>query len=119
MAETAGAATAPRLAGVWRRLGAFVLDGLGGGGPLLFLGFAAYDWAVALGQAGRALGFAVALAYFGALNSTLGGGQTLGKRLLGLRVVDRQGQRITLPRSLLRCLVLWVPWFLNGVFITA
>ena len=46
--------------------------------------------------------------------SALFGGQTLGKRLLGVRAVGRAGALMTLPASLLRYSVLGVPFFLNG-----
>lgn len=38
------------------------------------------------------------------------GGATPGKRRLGLRVVDRQGHRITLSRALVRSAVKLAPW---------
>src|SRR5688572_4687565 len=67
-----------------------------------------------MGGYGRLLGFAVALAYFGVMNSRIGGGQTLGKRLLGVRVVAGDGRTLSLPRSFLRYCVLGIPFFLNG-----
>jgi uncharacterized RDD family membrane protein YckC len=77
---------------------------------------ALFDWAASLGQAGRLIGFATALLYFGLLNSHFGGGQTLGKRLLGIRVVDRNGDTLSAMRSVVRFLVLGVPYFLNGLW---
>ena len=38
---------------------------------------------------------------------------TWGKRKMGLRVVDRHGVRLSLPRSLLRSLLKFVPWELT------
>src|SRR5690348_14117245 len=84
--ESRTAEQRPPIAGFWRRLAAFVVDALILGVPAMLLGFAMFDWAASLGQAGRLIGFVVALLYFGLLNSRLGGGQTLGKRLLGIRV---------------------------------
>ena len=105
---------APCAAGFWRRSAAFIIDAtlLGVVGALA--GWALFDLFARMGGYGRALGFVVALAYFGAMNSTLFAGQTLGKRLLGVRVVGRSGAPLSLPQSLLRYTILGVPFFLNG-----
>jgi uncharacterized RDD family membrane protein YckC len=68
-----------------------------------------------MGAYARLIGFAIALAYFGLCNSRIGGGQTLGKRWLGVRVVDGHDQLLSLPRSLLRYAVLGIPFFANGL----
>jgi len=44
----------------------------------------------------------ISLAYFAILNSGIAGGATLGKRLMGIRVVNRAGDTIGLGRSLWR-----------------
>ncbi|WP_199098535.1 RDD family protein [Dyella sp. ASV21] len=103
------------IASFWRRLGAFAIDalilGLGG----LFIGALSFDGLARLGIYGRVLGFIIALGYFGLFNSRYGEGQTPGKKLLGLRVVDAGGQCIALPKSLLRYAVLGLPFFLNNL----
>ena len=38
---------------------------------------------------------------------------TLGKRKLGLRVVDQQGAQLTFPRALVRALLKFLPWELT------
>ena len=68
-----------------------------------------------MGDLARIIGFVIALAYFGIGNSRMCGGQTLAKRWLGLRVVDRQGDMLSLPRASLRYVVLGVPFFANGL----
>ncbi|MCG8512004.1 MAG: RDD family protein, partial [Rhodospirillales bacterium] len=107
------------IAGFWRRVAAFLVDTVILAIPLMVVGFTFFEWAVGLGQAGRLVGFTVALLYFGLLNSRINGGQTLGKRLLRIRVIDRTGEMLSPARSVLRFLVLWVPYFLNGVFFDA
>lgn len=102
------------VSGFWRRVGAFAIDGLVLGVPGATGGMLLFDALAQLGVYGRAVGFAVSLAYFGLLNSRLGGGQTLGKRALGIRATTLDGQLLPVPRSLLRYSVLGVPWFLNG-----
>lgn len=103
------------IAGFWPRVGALTIDGLvlGIGGVLA--GTLFFDQFARLGFYGRLLGFAIALAYFGICNSRLAGGQTPGKMVLGLRVVNAQGDLLSLPRSLVRYLVLGIPFFANGL----
>jgi uncharacterized RDD family membrane protein YckC len=104
-----------KIAGFWRRLGAFVIDLLLLGIAGMILGALFFDTFARMGAYARLIGFAIALAYFGICNSRIGGGQTLGKRWLGVRVVDAHDQLLTLPRSLLRYAVLGIPFFCNGL----
>lgn len=113
---------APRLAaiaGFWRRLFAFCIDGLLLGALGACIGFFAYDNLAALGDWGRAVGFAIALIYFGAMDSNLFGGQTLGKRIVGVRVVTATGLPLSVGASALRATIFCAPYFLNGAFIDA
>lgn len=104
-----------RIAGFWRRLAAFVIDGILLGIAGVILGALLFDTFARMGAYARLIGFAIALAYFGICNSRIGGGQTLGKRLFGVRVVDSHDQPLSLPRSLLRYVVLGIPFFANGL----
>ena len=99
------------ISGFWRRLFAFLIDCL-----ILAIigwlsGFFLFDFYVHLGGWGRLLGFSIALLYFGLLNSSMGKGQTLGKRTMQIEVVNRWGDHISLGRSLLRFAILGIPWF--------
>ncbi len=58
---------------------------------------------------GHLIGLAVVLAYFGLLNSRVGSGKTLGKRLVGIAVRDEQNHPIGTGRSLLRISILALP----------
>lgn len=107
-----------QIAGFWRRLLAFFVDCLVLGVPAAFVGNFFFDELAALGQNGRAIGFVVSLLYFSLLNSSVGGGQTIGKRLLGIRVVGASGKPIGLARAVLRTLVLALPFYLNGLELT-
>jgi uncharacterized RDD family membrane protein YckC len=112
----------PRLAtiaGFWRRLLAFCLDGLFLGAFGACLGLVAYDRLAALGDWGRAVGFAISLLYFGAMDSELSGGQTLGKRILGIKVVGAGGAPLSVRASTLRAAIFCVPYFLNGTSVDA
>jgi len=77
-------------------------------------GSLAFDSLARMGGWERVIGFAVALLYFGILNSAIGGGRTVGKRVLGLRVVSGAGNPLGLGRSLVRFSVMGVPYFLNN-----
>lgn len=103
----------PRISGFWRRLFAFALDGLLLGVVGAALGFALFDTLAHLGAWGRLVGFGIALAYFGILNSAVGKGQTLAKRLFGIHVVDRDGNYISVGTSCVRSAILAAPIFLN------
>jgi len=104
---------APAAAGFWRRTAAFLVDALLLGIVGMLAGWALFDVFARMGGYGRLLGFIVALAYFGVMNSARFSGQTLGKRLLRVRVVGQDGSLLSLPKSLLRYCVLGIPFFLN------
>ncbi|MDD9305274.1 MAG: RDD family protein [Desulfobacter sp.] len=72
---------------------------------------------VGLGVWGRGIGFPIAVVYFAIFNSRMGGGQTLGKRILKIQVVDKTGEFLDLPQSTLRYFVIGLPYFLNGAII--
>lgn len=105
--------------GAWRRLGAFCIDGLVLGIIGIALGAVAFARLAELGPWGRLLGFVIAVAYFGVLESRVGGGRTLGKRLLGIRVVDHSGHALSLAQALFRSTIFFVPYFLNGLMLGA
>lgn len=104
----------PWLAGFWMRFFALTIDLLIIGIFGFLLGLLLEDFFSSLGTWGRGIGYAIALIYFGILNSDLGNGQTLGKRLLKLKVVDQHNQSISVFRSLIRSSILFLPYFLNG-----
>lgn len=110
--ETDATAFAP-FAGFWRRVAAFLVDGLVLGGIGHALGLALSDVFVRMGPWGRGVGFLVALVYFVAQESG-GDGQSPGKRLLRIRVVDAGGRALSPARGLLRFAVFGVPYFLAG-----
>lgn len=105
-----------RYAGFWRRVAACVLDGLvlGMVGQILGLLFA--QQFMTLGQAGRLIGFAIAAGYFIPAHHLWG--QTLGKRLMRIRVQALDGRPVSVTAATIRYAALDVPWFLNGVFFT-
>ena len=101
------------IAGFRRRVAAFVVDALILGLVGYLLGLALFDVFVRLGPWGPCVGFVVALGYF--VPQECGrGGQSLGKRLLRIRVVDAQGRALRPARGAARFAVLGAPYFLIG-----
>src|SRR5476649_2218657 len=105
------------IAGLWRRIGACLIDGM-----LLFLigqaaGLVLYQQFSALGPWGVCVGVLITLVYFGVTQSRLGGGQSAGMRLLGLKVVSRNGEMLGFPAACVRAALFCLVFFLNGVVI--
>jgi uncharacterized RDD family membrane protein YckC len=104
-----------RIAGFWRRVGALVVDGVVLGSIGFPLGLLLGERLAPVGTPARLIGLLVIIPYLGVLGSQVGNGQTVGKRLLGIRVVDADGNALPLNRSLVRALLLSLPWILNGI----
>jgi uncharacterized RDD family membrane protein YckC len=114
MQEDSAAAVESGPAGFWRRFGAFVVDAIVLGLAGQLLGLVLADALIRAGEWGRLIGFLIAGAYFVPLESGWGGGRSLGKRLLGLRVVNALGRPPGPVRAALRYAIFGVPYFLNG-----
>jgi len=106
------------ISGFWRRIGAFAIDTIILGIVGFGLGLILEKQFVQLGGWGRFVGFFIALFYFGVLNSRVFDGQTVGKKLVNIRVVDGNNESIDLSRSFARYSLLGVPFFLNGAQFT-
>lgn len=111
-------ASAEWISGFWRRIAAFAIDTIILGLVGLGLGLFLETQFVELGGYGRFIGFFIALFYFGVLNSKIFGGQTVGKKLLNIRVVNASNEPIDVFHSFARYSVLGVPFFLNGAQFT-
>ena len=103
--------------GFWKRIFAMMLDGILLGLFGALIGFVMFDQLARLGGWGRLAGFSVALIYFGVFNSVVGNGQTPGKRMMKIRVIDHSGNYISLAKSFLRFIILGLPFFLNQALI--
>ncbi len=84
-----------KYSGFWRRVFAYSIDAILLGIIGLALGFTFYEHFLAIGQTGRLYGLVIYLAYFATMNSKIGNGQTLGKRMLGIKVVGLDGSTLT------------------------
>ena len=98
---------------LWRRIVAFVVDGviLALAASVVALPF--FETFSRLGPWGPVVGFCMALPYFAILNSSVGHGQTLGKRLMHIQVVDKNGATISFSKSLVRYVIFAVPYYVS------
>lgn len=106
------------ISGFWRRICALFVDTLLLGILGFILGLLLESTFVEIGAWGRLVGFAIALVYFGIGNSSITGGQTLGKKVLKVRVVSCENTSISVAKSFLRYIVLAIPFSLNGAPLT-
>jgi len=99
-------------AGFWIRLVAYLIDGV-----LLYV--VNYILGLVLQDAGGIVSFVVNIAYFVYFWSGQGGGQTVGMRVFGLRVIRTDGSALTITQALIRwvgllvsflCLLIGVIW---------
>jgi uncharacterized RDD family membrane protein YckC len=104
-----------RIGTLWRRLAAFLVDTLLVGVAGNFLALPFFNAFSSLGAWARVVGFLLALPYYSIFNSAAGNGQTIGKRLLHLQVVDIRGNPISFLKSLIRYAVFAIPYFLNSL----
>ena len=106
------------ISGFWRRIVAIFVDFLILGLLGFILGLLLSNIFIQMGGWGRLIGFIIALSYFAAMNSKLFNGQTIGKKILKIKVVNSSNEFIPLGKSILRSLVLLIPVFLNGAQFT-
>lgn len=106
---------AAHFAGFWRRFGALVVDALVLGAVGFPLGLLLGERFAPVGTPARLIGLLVVVPYLGFLGSEIGKGQTLGKRVLRLRVVDADGRCLSLSRAFVRAALLSLPWIFNGI----
>ncbi len=107
-----------KYSGFWRRVFAYSIDAILLGIVGLVLGFTFYDHFLSIGQTGRLYGLVIYLTYFATMNSKIGNGQTLGKRMLGIKVVGQDGCSLEFKRAFSRQAIVAAPIFLNGVTVS-
>jgi len=106
--------TFPPIAGFWRRFFAWVIDSLLLGVIGQVIGVIFSSFLFSIGPYGRPIGLLFIIPYFGIMNSRIGGGQTIGKRLLKISVRNKNNEPIGLGRSIARILLLALPALFNG-----
>jgi len=104
-----------KISGFWRRLAALAIDVL----ILAAIGFVVgtlfFNALARLGSQGYWIGLLIAIAYFSWMNSSLNNGQTIGKQVMKIRVVDVLGNTISLGRSIKRSALWLVPFMYSSV----
>lgn len=91
--------------GFWRRFFADFLDAIFLGIPGYGIGYLfKYNFS-AMGSHAIWIGLVCSFIYYGLQHTRIGGGQTPGKRLLGIQVLRRDGQYLDFGKSFLRYLV--------------
>jgi uncharacterized RDD family membrane protein YckC len=94
---------------IFRRFLALIIDfiiiGLLGYLSGLFL----EEFYVSLGVYGTLIGTTIVMIYFSLLQSKLGGGQSIGKIIIGTKVTSLNGEYLTLEKSFLRSFILYFP----------
>jgi uncharacterized RDD family membrane protein YckC len=105
------------IAALWRRVLAFVFDGI-----ILFVAATLvaapfFETFSRLGSWGALVGFCLALPYFAILDSSIGNGRTVGKHVMHVRVIDKNGATISFGKSVVRYTVFAVPYFLNQLLL--
>jgi uncharacterized RDD family membrane protein YckC len=99
----------------WTRIGAMLIDSIILGVFGFILGLIFNTFFISIGEKAKLVGWIISLFYFSVLNSKINKGQTFGKKLMNIQVVDIQGNFISLKTSFLRALILTAPFFLNGL----
>ena len=103
-----------KLASRKRRFLAFVID-------ILLISLTGYlstfffeNFYMKLGNYGKLIGAFIVLIYFGIFDSTIGNGQSIGKKILKIKVVNRKSECISVLYGYLRALWLFAWILLNG-----
>jgi len=107
------------IAGFWRRLLAFSLDTLITSLPCFLLGLVFYNLLSVSSIWGVWTGFVLTAAYLAVFSSSVAHGQTLGQRMMKIQVVDRNGEPVSLEKSVLRSLILLTPLLLSSQVLPA
>ena len=98
----------------WRRIFAFIIDGIVLGIGCSIVALFAGDWLSALGPWGRLFGGVIGVIYFGIAASPLCGGQTVGKRILQIVVLRPDGTNLSMAAAFSRATILMLPAACNG-----
>jgi uncharacterized RDD family membrane protein YckC len=114
MPTTSATPAAPMYAGFWRRVAAYYIDSIVVMIPvaLIIVPFAFFGETLA--TIGTVLALVVMFGYFVVMHSSAWQA-TVGKRVLGVKVTDLEGNRIGIGRSLVRLLGSFVSSLILGV----
>jgi len=97
-----------------KRFLAFIIDSIFLGLIGISLGFLFTRTFILMGWHGRFVGFTITLIYFTVFNSHLLNGQTIGQKILKIKIVDNHGNSLSLLKSTIRSLFLPTLALLNN-----
>lgn len=101
-----GKVDAKTVVSFWRRWGAYVIDASFLLAPVsLFTSMMFSRQLFSIGNYSIIFGFILFLLYFGIMNSKITKGQTLGKMALQVKVVDKDGNSLSVSKSFLRAFI--------------
>lgn len=109
LSQVVSPSTGSPVAPVWRRWVAYIADSVLLGFVGAGIGHVFSERLSQLGPWGPLVGFFVGALYFVPLDCKIGNGQSLGKRLLKIRVADLSGAPISFWRALVRYTVFSLP----------
>ncbi len=95
----------------WTRVWALLIDSILLGIIGYILGLPFQDFLISIGNYGLLIGLIITIGYQTICNSEFLNGQTLGKRIMDIQVVDINGDTINISKSFLRALILSFPYF--------
>lgn len=98
-----------------RRIAAFLIDVIILAVPGNIIGMLFFDYLSRIGSLGALFGFVLALPYFAIFNSEKGYGQTPGKRLLRVQVVDKDGNMIPFTSAIARYSIFAIPYCISDM----
>lgn len=97
---------------LWPRIGAFILDSIALGLIGQLIGLFANDYFATLNHQGLLVGLVISFIYFSVGYSKFTKGQTIGKRIIKLKVVDSKNAYLSISKSILRAAIITIPYFL-------
>ncbi|MEI6853527.1 MAG: RDD family protein [Bacteroidota bacterium] len=100
------------IARFWSRIAAILIDITLLGILGFILGFSLESFFVSIGPRGNLFGMAITMVYFGIFNSKLLKGQTVGKMALMIKVIDKNGDYLSVQKSFLRAILLCLAYFI-------
>ena len=103
-----------RIASIIARIGASIIDAIVLGVLGLILGSIFYRQFVQLAWIAKLIGFAIILAYFTLFNSKYLKGQSVGQKILSLKVVKRNGEYLEIKESFFRSLCISLLILINN-----
>lgn len=105
----------PYIAGFWRRTFAFIIDISIVSLACYIISYLCGHWAYAYPVTFTLLGLVLVVSYYGVLNSKSNLGQTIGKKILSIQVVDSHHQHLSLTKSFFRAFILFSPFCLMSL----